>query len=313
MFKSYQHVERITSDACEGILENDNCVITAKIDGTNACVWLDTSENPDWAYLCTGSRKREINPNDDNAGFAEWVQESDDDEVCCLRELCHDHPDWIIYGEWLGAFKFIGNIKDYNQEAKRAFWIFDVYDRERGCYLPDDEWRPVLAEGGLEQWFVKILATLDHPTYDDLLEIAKNNKFLLDNANHAGEGIVVKVPGWRNKYGHQVYGKLVLDEYAQEKKKNKSVRLPGDTEREIVDTYMTNAELSKTYAKIALACSVDTLDIKNGKHVGMFVSTVYRDLLEECPNWCKKMKNPVVDFAALKGLAQTKARKYIGL
>lgn len=309
-YKSYTHVERLSSVDCEGILNNDIVNVTSKIDATNACVWHDDSDSAQYRLRC-GSRKREINPNKDNAGFAEWIDESDDDEVCALRELCHDYPHWIIYGEWMS--KFVGQIKDYNQEAKYHMYIFDVYDREKGYYLPDQEWRPVLAKYGLAPWFVELLATLDHPTIDDIAEIARNNKFLLDNANHPGEGVVIKAPGWVNQFGHQVYGKLVLDEYTQEKKKNKTARLPGDMEQEIVDTYVTDSELSKTYAKIALACSVDTLDVKNGKHVGMFVSTVFHDLLEECPNWCKKMKNPVVDFAALKGFAQTKARKYIGL
>lgn len=64
-FKSYMHVERLSSQDCEGLLDNDNVVVTAKVDATNACVWYDPEQN----RLRTGSRKREINLNKDNAGL----------------------------------------------------------------------------------------------------------------------------------------------------------------------------------------------------------------------------------------------------
>lgn len=310
-FHSYLHVERLTSSDCEGLLDNDNVVVTAKVDATNACVWHDDSCSEQYRLRC-GSRKREINPNKDNAGFAEWVDESDDDEVCALRELCHDYPHFIVYGEWMA--KFVGQIKDYNQDAKYHMYIFDVFDTEKGYYLPDIKWRQILARYGLEPWFVEVLAVLDHPTMDDIAEVAKNNKFLLDNASHPGEGVVCKVANWVNKYGRQMYGKLVLDEYQQSKKTSKKVSLnPGEIEQMIVDTYITDAELGKSVAKTVVACNMDEFDTKNPKCVGMFVNDVWNTLTDECGNWCKKFKMPVVDFGKLKGICQQKARNYIGL
>lgn len=307
-FKSYTHVERLSSQDCAGILDNDVVNVTAKVDATNACVWYDPEQN----RLRTGSRKREINLNKDNAGFAEWIENSEDNEVYFLLKACSDHPQWIVYGEWMA--KFVGQIKDYNQEAKYHMYIFDVYDREKGYYLSDQEWRTELAGYGLGPWFVELLATLDHPTMDEIAEIAKNNKFLLDNANHPGEGVVVKAPGWLNQYGHQVYGKLVLDEYQQDKKTSKKVSLnPGEIEQMIVDTYITDAELGKSVAKTVVACNIEEFDTKNPKCVGMFVNDVWNTLTDECGNWCKKFKMPVVDFGKLKGICQQKARNYIGL
>lgn len=307
-FHSYLHVERLTSSDCEGLLDNDNVVVTAKVDATNASVWYDPEQN----RLRTGSRKREINLNKDNAGFAEWINNSEDNEVYFLLEVCRDHPQWIVYGEWMG--KFVGQIKDYNQDAKYHMYIFDVFDTERGYYLPDVEWRSVLATYGLEPWFVEVLAVLDHPTMDDIAEVAKNNKFLLDNASHPGEGVVCKVANWVNKYGRQMYGKLVLDEYQQSKKASKKVSLnPGEIEQMIVDTYITDAELGKSVAKTVVACNIDEFDTKNPNCVGMFVNDVWNTLTDECGNWCKKFRAPIVDFSKLKGLCNTKAKKYIGL
>lgn len=307
-FKSYMHVERLSSQDCEGLLDNDNVVVTAKVDATNACVWYDPEQN----RLRTGSRKREINLNKDNAGFVEWIENSEDNEVYFLLKACSDHPQWIVYGEWMA--KFVGQIKDYNQDAKYHMYIFDVFDRDKGYYLPDVEWREILATYGLEPWFVEVLAVLDHPTMDDIAEVAKNNKFLLDNASHPGEGVVCKVANWVNKYGRQMYGKLVLDEYQQSKKASKKVSLnPGEIEQMIVDTYITDAELGKSVAKTVVACNIDEFDTKNPKCVGMFVNDVWSTLCDECLDWCKRYKNPIVDFGKLKGVCQTKARKYIGL
>lgn len=307
MFRPYQHIERITSVSCDGLLENAKIIVQAKLDGTSSSVWFENGD------VHCGSRKREITPEEDNAGFANWIQNCDDTESTMIRAFVTANPNLRLFGEWLGSTKFIGHIKDYNIESKSHFYIFDVFDDDSEKYLSFDEYLPILGAYNLDKWVIPILAVLDNPTLDQVSEIAKNNTFLLDNANHPGEGVVIKCYEWHNQFGHQQFGKLILDEYIQKKKKNNIVRIPGNVEQEIIDTYVTDSELSKIYAKIALACSVDTLDIKNGKHVGMFVSTVYHDLLEECPNWVKKMKNPVVDFAALKALCQTKAREYIGL
>ena len=51
-----------------------NCVITEKLDGTNAQINFDVSGN----ILC-GSRKRIITPKDDHYGFATWAYENKED------------------------------------------------------------------------------------------------------------------------------------------------------------------------------------------------------------------------------------------
>jgi hypothetical protein len=66
------------------------CVITEKIDGTNASVFIgDTGE------FLTGSRTRWITPEDDDYGFARWAQENREE----LLTLGPGHH----FGEWWGA------------------------------------------------------------------------------------------------------------------------------------------------------------------------------------------------------------------
>lgn len=307
MFKSYQHVERWNVVDCEGLLDNDNLYIQAKVDSTNCSVWYDGG-------VRAGSRKREVTPEDDNAGFANWVLNSEDTEPVLLRKFVTENPNLRIYGEWMGISKFLGQIKDYTQEAKGHMYIFDVFDDDTEVYLDPADWQDMLTAYGLDPWFVKILAIIDKPTIETIAEIAQNNKFLLDNANHPGEGVVIKCYSWRNKYGRQQFGKLVLDEYKQAKKVSKKAVLnPGEIEMTIVDTYCTDSEFAKTVEKVLVACDADKFDCKNPKHVGMYVNLCWSDLCENCADWCKRFKMPVVDFAKLKGICQSKARKYIGL
>jgi hypothetical protein len=98
-------------------------IITEKIDGTNACVCvypLDASADDVAATvdgqsygIMAGSRTRWITPQQDNFGFAAWVQANAEDLVK-LGEGRH-------YGEWWGS----GIQRGYDQKVKR-FSLFNV-------------------------------------------------------------------------------------------------------------------------------------------------------------------------------------------
>lgn len=93
-------------------------LITEKIDGSNAQVYI--SEHGD---VFAGSRSRWITPEEDNFGFARWVEENAD-ELLKLGPGSH-------FGEWWGA----GIQRRYNQSVKH-FSLFNV-DR-----WADDDVRP---------------------------------------------------------------------------------------------------------------------------------------------------------------------------
>lgn len=84
------------------------CVITEKIDGTNACVYV--GENGEFL---TGSRTRWITPTDDNFGFAKWANDRRD-ELMLLGPGLH-------FGEWWGK----GIQRGYGLEERR-FSLFNV-------------------------------------------------------------------------------------------------------------------------------------------------------------------------------------------
>ena len=93
-------------------------IITEKIDGTNAQVLI--TEDGD---IFAGSRKRFITPQDDNFGFARWV-EGNRDELLKLGPGRH-------FGEWWGS----GIQRRYELDHKR----WSLFNVRRWM---DDEARP---------------------------------------------------------------------------------------------------------------------------------------------------------------------------
>lgn len=85
------------------------CVITEKIDGTNAQVCIPEDDGP----MLVGSRNRWITPDDDNYGFARWCAENEAE----LRNLGPGRH----FGEWWG----IGIQRRYLVPDKR-FSLFNV-------------------------------------------------------------------------------------------------------------------------------------------------------------------------------------------
>ena len=97
-FEPFQKIPRLKRD----------CVITEKIDGTNAVVFID-----DDGHMFAGSRTRWITPDDDNFGFARWVDQNAE-ELSKLGPGRH-------FGEWWGS----GIQRRYGLTEKR-FSLFNV-------------------------------------------------------------------------------------------------------------------------------------------------------------------------------------------
>jgi RNA ligase-like protein len=90
------------------------CVITEKIDGTNASIYIGSAETDgNEGLFLAGSRTRWITPSDDNYGFARWAY-AHKDELVALGPGHH-------FGEWWGK----GIQRNYGLEEKR-FSLFNV-------------------------------------------------------------------------------------------------------------------------------------------------------------------------------------------
>ena len=108
------------------------CIITEKIDGTNAQVCI----TPDGGFF-VGSRTRWITPEDDNFGFARWAYEHKD-ELMALGVGQH-------FGEWWGQ----GIQRGYGL-TERRFSLFNVTrwgdSRPECCDVVPTMYRGVFSE-----------------------------------------------------------------------------------------------------------------------------------------------------------------------
>lgn len=87
------------------------CIITEKIDGTNACVCIG-----DGGEFLIGSRTRWITPEDDNHGFAQWAMENKN-HLLGLGPGKH-------FGEWWGS----GIQRGYGlMKGEKRFSLFNVH------------------------------------------------------------------------------------------------------------------------------------------------------------------------------------------
>lgn len=89
-------------------------VLTEKIDGTNGLIYINTKLDGE-DYIQAGSRNRWLSLEDDNFGFAKWVNENKEELVSLLGPGYH-------YGEWWGQ----GIQRRYGMDRK-VFSLFNVH------------------------------------------------------------------------------------------------------------------------------------------------------------------------------------------
>ena len=174
------------------------CVITEKIDGTNAQVFIyDPLENTQaqegftsaadasgkvWNIMA-GSRTRWVTPASDNHGFAKWVWENAD-------QLVHLGPG-RHFGEWWGQ----GIQRKYGMSEKR----WSLFNVARWC-LHGEEPQPILTA---DPRIVKMQEVL--PACCHLVPVLRRGIFTTDLCesalNDLREQGSFAAPGFRNPEG----------------------------------------------------------------------------------------------------------------
>ena len=262
-------------------------------------------------YLHAGSRKRAISPDKDNAGFATWVAGMPY-EVRGIGSVLGDFPDLTVYGEWLGDFRFVGNIKAYDPSMLGHLWIFDVKGAY-GTYLPRSEWEGMFSEAGAR--IIPVIAEMDSPDEGALAELLDTPlvDFGINVPEAKGEGIVIRNEGFVNRFGRYAIAKMVRDDYRKSKSRPKPQMVPGEVETSIVEMWMTDAEISKAVAKAEERFG-EPFSPSSSKMMGFVLNVAYNDaVLAEMPSIVKKMKMPTVDFKRLHDLSFERVRESLGL
>ena len=290
-FLRYPHLERFGTPEVRG-LEEGECYIFPKLDGTNASVWLESGE------IQGGSRKRHLSLDLDNAGFLFWLQRQEN-----IKALLNDYPHLRLYGEWLVPH----TVRTYKEDAWNKFYVFDVLDNTTGKFLHYNDYVELLEEYKLD--YVPVMNILKNPTVDKLLLIAKTNTFLIKEGEGCGEGIVIKRYDFENQYGRTTWGKIVTDEFRNTKSKNSKKKIEevnNTTEELIVEKYCTEAFITKEYEKLKLKYD----GALEKKHIKELLGRTYDEFIkEEAYIFIKELKNPKVDFKIVGRLVYSKIKE----
>ncbi len=146
--------------------------ITEKVDGTNALVYVNLEED----VVLAGSRNKWITPEQDNFGFAKWVEENKEP----LKALGNGYH----YGEWAGA----GIQRRYGLKDRRLYlfhcggrYTFDQLQLA-GCYhVPTIVHGPIPSmDGGLN--------------YCE--ELMRDKKSFVNEEFTNPEGLILEIPAW---------------------------------------------------------------------------------------------------------------------
>lgn len=306
-YLKYLHVIKLDSEDAEGMLDG-TCYVFPKLDGTNGSVWADEDGN-----IHCGSRNRELSLESDNAGFMDYIVNSDECDAVFLREFVRNNVGLVVYGEWLCSTKFSKNYLNV-----RKFYVFDVvdvnfvdYENDNAHlgYLPYDVYSELM--NGYP-YMIEPLVVINSPSVEELVAVADNNHFNLPE-NVAGEGVVIKNYDFRSKWGNYEVGKIVRDEFKQNKQ-TKSPVVVGSFEREFVDTYVTSSFVQKCLDKVWGVTHLDSDVRLDKKTIGMTFAMVWKDAVEEeMYNFVKKHKKAVIDFDVLQKAVNEKVRSVLNL
>jgi len=280
-FKKYQHIERIGTTGVDRLLFGE-CYVFYKIDGTNGTVYLHDGQ------VKAGSRNRELTLENDNAGFYTNILTQEN-----IKNYLEKHPNHRLYGEWLVPH----SLKTYSNDAWRKFYVFDVVvddvETDSETYLHYEIYSKMLDKFNIN--YIPPIAVVKNPDYDQLTSLLdKTGDFLIREGK--GEGIVVKNYNYKNRYGVQLWGKIVTDEFKGKHKKSPEATSEIDLiEKRIVDKYITIALVEKEYSKI-----INELGEWKNEYIPRLLNTVYYSLIsEECWNFIKENKFPQINFKTL--------------
>ena len=120
---------------CSGFTPGEHLNITVKIDGTNGSFMYDSDNNTLKAF----SRKNELNAMNTNQGFWNYVQTLNAEEY-------KNDSRYIPFGEWL-----IHNKVNYEPEAYRHFYVFDVWDKEESKWMNQEFVKEYCTKHNLER------------------------------------------------------------------------------------------------------------------------------------------------------------------
>ena len=225
--KKYMDIIRLGHKTTVGVLnEGDYITITEKIDGANASF---KKEN---GIIKAFSRNTQLNEENNLRGFYQWTQTLNPDIL---------HEGVIYFGEWLVKHKIQYLVDKLNQ-----FYLYDIYDEINNTYLSFS-----LVQEEANKLNINIIPLFyegEYKSFEHLMSFV--GKTIL--GSEKGEGIVVKNIEYKNKYGNQLFVKLVTEEFSeiQKQKPPKDPNRSLTIEQQFVNECVTRARVEKLLHKL---------------------------------------------------------------
>lgn len=292
-FFKYKHLERFGAGGVTDGLERGITYVFPKLDGTNGSIWFD-------GEYCAGSRNRLLSEGRDNAGFFNWLNKNQEAEN--YRRLVKEYPNLVFFGEWLVPH----SLKTYREDAWRKFYIFDVYNRTTEEYLHYEDYVNTLRSYQVE-WLAP-LAIINNATMQDYLTCMERNFYLIKDGQGVGEGIVIKNYGWTNRFGQEVFGKLVTNAFKEKHHQEMGAPIIGGAcfEETLAIFYTTAHLVEKTKAKI------ENEKGWSNKCIPELLNRVWYDIItEEMWTILKDNKNPKIDFGVFQRFVIQEVKKLL--
>ena len=239
--KKFMDISRIKEDTeltvanTNGFEVGDHIVIQIKFDGANASFRY----NNETGKLAAFSRKQPLTYNNTLSGFWNYVETLD-------AERFKDYPDYVFFGEWAVKNKII-----YKPEFRKIWLMYDVYDVENQCYLPQTEVKALADKFGF---------TYIHTLYDGEFISWEHCRSFMNEVIYSEsieEGIVVKNQSKLNDPNSRTpfVLKIVNDKFAEVMKTHvKEIDPEKEAEKakasEIVESIVTRSRVEKEIYKM---------------------------------------------------------------
>ena len=283
-FKPYPKIHRLGKDetmSLSGSILDGTVYIQEKLDGANASIWMDDEGN-----IRCGSRTQDVTEKPFN-GFPEYVMAHEG-----INRYLKDNPKDRLYGEWL-----VRHTVGYNETSYRKFYLFDIEVTPLNMNMDIEFMYDVAKDYGIETAY--FVGKFENPTPEQVQEYCGKSQY-----GQKWEGVVIKNPSFRNKFGDPCHAKIVTQEF----KEDNGVTFGGNSkdsntyeEMYMVNKYMTLERVRKIVQKIeAIDGKAKLSDIPKVQ------SMAYHDMLTE-EIWEISQKKMVIDFAKLQTLCYKKA------
>lgn len=277
--KHYIDIENAKPTNLSTFEPGDIIQITEKVDGSNASIAWDESENCIMAY----SRKQELSFSNTLRGFWNYVQtlQSNTDLAATLRD-----NQFVVFGEWdLNCNK----IKSYKDEYTKTWIVYDIYNPAIQTYMPQDYVKAFCKMYNFE--YIHELYYGAFTSWDDIKSYLNENTY-----GSTQEGVVVKNQSKLNNRNMRqpFYLKIVNASFAESIQKVRRPKSPEELEQarileETVASIVTRRRVEKGIEKLRDE-GVFPIELTE-KDLGLVAKNLPKYIYEDC---VKEEKETVV-------------------